>query len=62
MTRKAESETQLTSSANTQKVQYSLQGNILQRRQEGPYVFTRDRSEKGGSDAPLRTSSSSNNI
>lgn len=41
MTRKVESETLLTSSANTQGVQYSLQGKILERQKEAPYLLNR---------------------
>lgn len=46
MTRKSESETLLTSSANTQGVQYSLQGKILERKKGAPYLFNRDKDER----------------
>lgn len=46
MTRKVESETLLTSSANTQGVQYSLQGKILERKKEALYLFHGDKYER----------------
>lgn len=49
MTRKAESETLLTSSANTQGVQYSLQGKMLERKKEAPYLFNGDKDERNKS-------------
>lgn len=46
MTRKVESETLLTSSANTQGAQYSLQEKILEGKKEAPYLFNMDKDER----------------